>query len=138
MLRYLLDTDHVTLYEHAHNPLRQKLATFLHGEVGVGVVTAEEALRGRLANLARARDGQARITRYGQLVGTITVLRRFPMVEFDQACENQFQQLLRLRLRIGTQDLKIAATALASNLTLVTRNRRDFSRVPGLVLEDWS
>ena len=64
------------------------------------------------------------------------VERRF--VPFDQACEAQFQQLVALRLRVGTQDLKIAATALANRLIVVTRNRRDFGQVPGLVLEDWS
>jgi tRNA(fMet)-specific endonuclease VapC len=60
------------------------------------------------------------------------------VVPFDQACELRFQELLGQRLRCGNQDLKIAATALAHNLIVVTRNRRDFGLVAGLVLEDWS
>ena len=38
---------------------------------------------------------------------------------------------------IGPNDLIIAATALAHACTVVTRNTREFSRVPGLLLEDW-
>lgn len=38
---------------------------------------------------------------------------------------------------IGSNDLLIAATALAHNVTLVTHNTREFERVPGLKLEDW-
>lgn len=38
---------------------------------------------------------------------------------------------------IGPYDLQIAAIALANNLILVTHNTREFSRVPGLLLEDW-
>ncbi len=38
---------------------------------------------------------------------------------------------------IGPYDLQIAAIALANNLTLVTHNTREFSRVAGLRLEDW-
>jgi len=38
---------------------------------------------------------------------------------------------------IGPNDLLIAAIARANNLTLVTHNTTEFSRVPGLLLEDW-
>lgn len=38
---------------------------------------------------------------------------------------------------IGSNDLWIAAHALADNLTLVTNNEREFRRVPGLRLENW-
>jgi tRNA(fMet)-specific endonuclease VapC len=38
---------------------------------------------------------------------------------------------------IGPYDLQIAAIALTHNLTVVTHNTREFSRVPGLTLEDW-
>ncbi len=38
---------------------------------------------------------------------------------------------------IGRNDLIIAATALAHGCTMVTHNTHDFSRVPGLLLEDW-
>lgn len=39
---------------------------------------------------------------------------------------------------IDANDLVIAATAIAHKTVLVTRNTRDFSRIPGLLLEDWT
>ena len=44
----------------------------------------------------------------------------------------------RQQVRIGTKDLRIAALALSKNATLVTRNTRDFAKVPGLHMVDWS
>jgi tRNA(fMet)-specific endonuclease VapC len=70
------------------------------------------------------------------LVEALLDFARFPIVPYDQPAEDCFQQLHTIR--IGTQDRKIGAIALANQLVLVTRNRRDFARIPGLVLEDWS
>jgi tRNA(fMet)-specific endonuclease VapC len=65
-------------------------------------------------------------------------LNELPQLPFDDPCEAQFQQLRGLRLGIGVQDQKIAAVALVNGLTLLTRNRQDFSQVPGIQLDDWS
>lgn len=50
----------------------------------------------------------------------------------------EFERLRKQRIRIGTMDLKIAAIALANNATLLSKNLRDFGKVPGLKVEDWS
>jgi len=54
------------------------------------------------------------------------------------ACERKFNELRRQKIRIGSRDLRISATALVHDLPLVTRNHKDFSRVPGLHIEDWA
>jgi tRNA(fMet)-specific endonuclease VapC len=136
MLRYLFDTDHLTLFENGHPSVARRLASQPAQSVGISVVTIEETLRGRLAQLGRAADGPARIYHYELLEQTLIDFTHFPVLSFDQATEAIFQQLRSVR--IGTQDRRIASVALASQLILVTANRRDFARVPGLVLEDWS
>ena len=42
------------------------------------------------------------------------------------------------KIRVGTQDLRIAAIALSLSSTVVTRNFRDFEKVPDLKIVDWS
>jgi tRNA(fMet)-specific endonuclease VapC len=138
MFHYLLDTDHVTLHEQGHPLLRQRLAAHPPESLAVSAVTVEEALRGRLAILARPLQGEKRVRGYAKLIETVRFFHAINIAPFDQASEDRFQSLRSQRLRVGTQDLKIAATALAHNLIVVTRNRRDFAQVPGLVLEDWS
>ncbi len=75
----------------------------------------------------------------------LAVLEQFLMphrvIEYDASCANAYGQL-RAHLRrsgtpIGPLDMLIAATALTHDLTLVTHNIREFSRIPDLKLEDW-
>jgi tRNA(fMet)-specific endonuclease VapC len=138
MLRFLFDTDHLTLYQHQHPQLMQRMVLQRPDAVGVSAVTVEESVRGRLASLSQAASGPRRVVRYGLLLESLDLLSQFLLVPYDQASENHFQQLRSSRVRVGTQDLKIAAIALANNVTLLTRNRRDFGLVPGLTLDDWS
>jgi tRNA(fMet)-specific endonuclease VapC len=138
MIRFLLDTDHVSLQERGDPHVRRRLESLPADQIAVSVVTVEEMLRGRLAILSRRRAGQARGHAYRKLLETVAFFNAVPVVPFDLACERTFQELRALKLKIGSQDLRIAATALVCDLTVVTRNHRDFARVPGLRIEDWS
>jgi tRNA(fMet)-specific endonuclease VapC len=62
------------------------------------------------------------------------------ILPFDRECTTKHAQV-RAQLRsqpIGPHDLIIASVALAHGLILVTNNVREFQRVPGLRIEDWS
>jgi tRNA(fMet)-specific endonuclease VapC len=138
MSRFLLDTDHVSLQERGDPHVRRRLESIPADQIAVCVVTVEEMLRGRLAILSRRQAGTARVHAYRKLLETIAFFNAVPVVPFDLACERTFQELRARKLQVGSQDLRIAATALVHDLTVVTRNQRDFARVPGLRLEDWS
>jgi tRNA(fMet)-specific endonuclease VapC len=63
--------------------------------------------------------------------------QEFEIVPFDDAAARQFDDLRRQKLRIGSRDLKIAATTLVNHALLLSANRSDFERVPGLRVENW-
>jgi tRNA(fMet)-specific endonuclease VapC len=138
MAQFLFDTDHLTLYDYGQPQVRQRHAAELPDAVGISAVTIQEYLRGRLAAVARHVSGPKHVQAFANLLTSLQLFQQFPQIAYDLRSENQFQQLRVLRLHVGTQDLKIAAVALVNNLTVLTRNRRDFAKVPGLILGDWS
>jgi tRNA(fMet)-specific endonuclease VapC len=68
-------------------------------------------------------------------------LQQFISIPFDDAAAMVYgtirANLAKAGTPIGPNDLQIAAIALANELTLVTHNTREFSRIQGLKLEDW-
>jgi tRNA(fMet)-specific endonuclease VapC len=102
------------------------------GEVATTTITAAELRFGAL-NSGRP---QANLERVEAFLGPLT---RFP---FTDAAATEFARgKLELRVAgtpIGTMDLLIAAIARSIDATLVTNNRREFARVPGLRVSDWS
>jgi tRNA(fMet)-specific endonuclease VapC len=75
---------------------------------------------------------------YDQLTTTINELKNWLVVAFPDTAILRYHGLQRQKLNIGGNDLKIAAIALELSAVLVSRNTRDFGRVTGLTLEDWS
>ena len=64
--------------------------------------------------------------------------RTIDVLDFDEEAAAELQRLRRMKIRIGTMDLKIAAIALVHDATLLSRNLVDFKKVPGLKVEDWT
>ncbi len=138
MSLFVLDTDHLSLYQRGAEPLLSKLLTHPPGELAITIVTVEEQLRGRLAQIRKARTAAHLNECYRWLGETMDQLARLPVLYFDAKATALYERLLPQKFRIGTQDLRIASIVLAQNAVLLTRNSQDFSRVPGLSLDDWT
>lgn len=61
-----------------------------------------------------------------------------PVLPFDGKASVVFDSMVSQHVRIATMDLRIASIALSQGLTMLTRNVRDFGKVPGLIIEDWT
>jgi len=106
-------------------------------DVGTTIITYEEQSRGWLSVVSRAKSATEQIEAYGRLENHLDYFRRVVVHGFTAPAAVEFQRLRKL-VRIGTMDLRIAAIALALDATVVSRNRRDFEKAPGLMVEDWS
>lgn len=135
---FVLDTDHASLYQQEHPAIGARLRLLSAQQLAITVVSYEEQISGRLAVINRARQPNERVQAFFWLEQTLHFYCRMPVLAFDKSAADLFPHLVASKLRVGTQDLLIAAIVLANNATLLTRNTRDFQRVPGLMYEDWS
>ncbi len=139
---FLLDTDHMSALEWGSGAAGQRLLARLNplpaNAAATTIITFEEQTRGWLALLAQARSLTDQVDAYRRLKRLLDNYLKIEVLEFDAVAAAEFERLQRLRIRIGTMDLKIAAIALARDATVLTGNSKDFSRVPGLRFEDWT
>jgi tRNA(fMet)-specific endonuclease VapC len=138
----VLDTDHVTLLKYPANERSARLVERLKAVpadevIGVGIVTIEEQMRGWLAAVAKERTAKRQVAAYRELANLSDFFAEFNIVPFDDAAADQFDKLKAGKLRLGTMDLKIAATALVNRALLLSANRNHFERVPKLRVENW-
>jgi len=132
-MRILLDTD-ICIY--AINRKRPEALSRVRGypvgEVGISAITYAE-LRFGVANSARVEENMDRLERF---------LLPLEIVPFDAEAARHYGQLRhelkRAGCPIGSNDLLIAAHALALAATLVTNNVRQFARIDGLRVERWT
>ena len=141
-MKYVLDTDHISFIQRKQNPeFRAIQANFsLHAgdEIFSSVVSFHEQVLGGHNYIARARTTQDLIHGYKLLDDALTIFQHVSVLQMDLAAVNTLDQLVANRVRLKAMDLRIAAITLSVGGVLVTRNARDFTRVPGLVIDDWS
>ena len=115
-----------------------RLATLAATDVASTLITAGEQLQGRLTVIRRAKTQLDAARGFERLYETLRFYNGVALALYDADAAARFDDLRRQGVRIGTQDLRIAAIALIQGATLLTRNARDFNHVPGLITEDWS
>lgn len=128
-MRYLLDTNAVSALVKNHPALWSRLRATTPDQIALSAIVLHELFFG-------AYHGQ----RTARTLAQIDDLP-FQILAFDDR-DARVSGEIRAALAtagtpIGPYDILIAGQAFARNLTLVTRNTREFSRVPGLSIEDW-
>ncbi|HEY7157655.1 MAG TPA: type II toxin-antitoxin system VapC family toxin [Gemmataceae bacterium] len=137
----LLDSDHLTILaspgSEVYGRLTRRMAASSDPLITATIVSAEEQLRGWLAEINRLRTPHEQIRAYEGLRKWLVFLRPFSFIPFDERAADEFLRLRGMKMRIGTMDLKIASIALVHNALLLSANLRDFQQVPGLRVENW-
>ncbi|MEE4272126.1 MAG: type II toxin-antitoxin system VapC family toxin [Thermoanaerobaculales bacterium] len=131
-MRYLLDTNAcIRLLNGSSAGVVERLEGCDPSEVAMSAVVRAELVFG-----ARKSTHVAENLR---LVDAL--FEPFVCLPFDDRAADAYgsvrADLERAGRPIGPNDLLIAATALAHDLTLVTHNMSEFGRVPGLRVDDW-
>jgi len=130
-LRYLLHTDTlIYAFKRAGNCLA-RLSQQPDTDLTVSTI-----------NLFELEFGMAKSNNRTQMQRYLTeICNRYTVLDFDHAAARQ-AGLVRAHLQslgtpIGPYDVQVAGVAMSHNLTLVTRNTREFDRVPDLHVENW-
>jgi len=137
MTIYVFDTDHLSFYGRNHPKVIENILA-AKVQLTTTAINLEEQLRGRLAQIAEAKDGRTKSIGYRFLVDTVMLLSEFTVLQYDVKSDDIYQSLKAQRVRVGTQDLRIASIVLACDGVLLTRNLQDFEKVPGLKIPNWS
>ena len=130
----VLDTSIIVAAERSAGDFARFLESLGDEPVAIAAITASELLHGCL----RARDAAVRARRgafVDGLLDTIPVLP-FGLPEARRHAD-LWAELVKRGTMIGPHDLLVGATALAQGHALATLNRREFGRVPGLVVREW-
>jgi len=130
-MKYLLDTNAVfAVLKDATGKVGCRIMAQAEEDIAISAVVLFELYYGAFQSLRREHN----LSIYdGLAFQTLTFDRE------DARIAAEFRsQLKAAGTPIGPYDLLIAAQAVARDLTLITNNTREFSRVPGLRVEDWS
>tara|TARA_R110002073_G_scaffold281518_1_gene445759 strand:+ start:1845 stop:2249 length:405 start_codon:yes stop_codon:yes gene_type:complete len=132
MLRYLLDTNICIYLAKNRPPLLQERVTAHSSGLAISSIV--------LSELRYGADKSARPEKNHSVVDALVA--RLQVLDFDSKAADHYGQiraeLEREGTPIGPYDFLIAAHARAEGLVLVTNNVREFDRVSGLRVEDWT
>lgn len=141
-MKYLLDTDHLSILQRKagqdYSSLSTRMARHPVSDFVISTVTFHEQMLGSHAYINRARNLNDVVKGYAMMARLVSDFKVLPLVPFDAGAATTFDQLQSQRNQLSKMDARIAAIALFRGLILLTRNQRDFGKVAGLLIENWT
>ena len=141
-MKYLLDTDHLSILQRQtgkdYSNLSTRMAQYPLSDFAVSIVTFHEQMLGCHAYINRDRTLNDVVKGYEMMARLVSDFKVLPLLPFDAGAATTFEQLKSQRLQLAKMDARIAAIALSRKVILLTRNHRDFGKVGGLPIEDWT
>ena len=134
------DTDVLTGILRGRVDFVERASTIAAHDQAVPIIVVEEIVRGRLNVIRRAEAGRSRIgieRAYELFERTFGDLRGLQTLSYTAEAESAYKSWRQRGIRVATHDLRIAAICVVHDARLVSGNRRDFERVPGLAVEFW-
>ncbi len=141
-MKYLLDTDHISILQKQSGPefatLIRRIAQVPRSDLAFCIVSFHEQALGCHTYLAKAKTATDVIRGYHIFNRVLSAFAASVVLPFDSQSSAVFDDLISKRVRIATMDLRIASIAISQGLILLTRNTRDFRKVSGLQIDDWT
>lgn len=138
---FLFDTNHISVWQRGEGTEYERLCTHLENHTGdqiyVCIVSFHEMVNGWNAYSAKRGSSESLVRVYLEFENILRNFSIMQLLSFDRKAAEVFDELNQQRLRVGSMDLRIAAIAIANQMTLLTQNTVDFERIPGLSIEDW-
>jgi tRNA(fMet)-specific endonuclease VapC len=138
MSLFVLDTDVRTLYYRRDPTVVRRVDARPPNELVISVMIVDEQLTGWYTATRQARRPEETARAYARLGEAVVRLAKWRILPYTESAIARVAQFKALRLNVRLMDLRIAAIALENGAVVVTRNGRDFGRIPGLSVEDWS
>ncbi len=133
---YLLDADSASLAINGNKRVRSRVQQT--PDVWLSAIAAEEITRGVLGLINQSRDKPGSPAAYILFGNLLTAYCDYRLHPYNAEASLVYASFSAQIKRLGTQDCRIAASAIAAGWIVVTANRRHFSQIPGVQFEDWS
>jgi tRNA(fMet)-specific endonuclease VapC len=141
MSLWILDTDSVSLFLEGNTQIADRAATKFP-DVAISIITVQEIFNGWAGRINDPSQAHQLVWLYTKLWRTTEFFKKVTILNFTETAQTCHQNLLSenklLAKKRLEKDIRIATIVLANNGIMVTRNRKDFSLIPNLQIEDWT
>ena len=142
MTIWVLDTNQVSEFLGGNNTINSRVTQVSLNDIAITVVTVQEIFNGWIVKINKPSESKNLVRLYTKLSITLDFFKAVRILNFDEKASKIYEKLINENRELDKKklqkDVRIAAITLSVNGVMVTANKRDFSLIPDLVIEDWT